>query len=282
MNPNTNIRPIPYETTQGPNIENPGSDVPVSAEVSMGSQDVEKDITREQELVRRLGLLAIEKEIGLDDNQTKAIATADKYYKYPEIAKNIKSMENIFKRTVNDKTDDFETKKEVQDLLANLVKAADFLDISLQKQKEYGLVDHRWVIGDRRFVKEALAAGRRTLELDVRIDEEFGFWISHATGAKKNSTPPHIHEMTTAEMEEKGNRPSLEEVFKQFAEYKDEHKLVLELKTLGPDVAKFPEVVGHLKKLIEENKIDGSVAVASISPGILMAVHKEMPDMPLI
>jgi len=249
-----------------------------SPEAQIQTINMQPELVTHPSVYKRLGELALSQSIEVTESQQLALTTAEKYHEFGAIKDTAAAMESVLERSA---TTNPAFANEVRGMLNNLVNASDILKLSLQKQAEYGLVDKRW-IRQEKYMENALAAGRRALELDVRIDKEGGFWVSHATGARSSYASPHIHEMTTKEMQEHSRRFSLDEAFKVFADYKDDHKLILELKTLGPDVHKFPEVVSHLKDLIEQYKAGDSVAVSSLSPGILMEVHKVLPEIPLI
>ncbi len=213
-----------------------------------------------------------------DRYDKEVLSVAELYTQFPGIKEATEQMEKVLKNGEHSP----EFVKEMEFALQNLRGATEILEISLKNQEEYGLVDKRWM-REPEFMKNALEKGRLAMELDVRIDKDGKFWVSHATGARSSVLPPFINAMTTEEMEEKGRRFTVEEAFEIFSKYKDRgHKLILELKTLGPDEKKFPEVVESLKKLIDEKGLSEAVAVSSLSPGVLMSVHESIPEMPLI
>jgi predicted HAD superfamily phosphohydrolase YqeG len=151
---------------------------------------------------------------------------------------------------------------------------------SLERQDLFGLVHKRWMLGA---LKDSFEAGRRTIEMDLRMDSEHKFWVSHATGVRASFFPSFIHKMTTKEMKEKGCRESLEHVLEIFSKYKDRgHRLILEIKSLGNDPEKFCDRARELQKTLTDAGAENAVAVASLSPGILLAIHEVMPSVPLI
>lgn len=213
-----------------------------------------------------------------DEQQAKAIIETEIYPQFLSIGETTKQMKYVLASSPH--RPEFVAEMDV--VLENLRKSGELLKLSHKNQEDYNLVDKRWM---RRpgFMKGALERGRLAMELDVRMDTDGTFWVSHATGARATVTPPYIHEMTTAEMKEKGDRFTVEEAFQIFSEYNDgAHKLILELKTLGPDEEKFPDMVANLKSLIDKYELRNVVAISSLSPGILMSVHETFPEMPLI
>lgn len=171
---------------------------------------------------------------------------------------------------------------EMEHLMGQLQAATEILDLSLQNQEQYGLVDKRWM---RRpgFMKEALEKGRLVMELDLRPDKEGNFWVSHAMGSGRTFFPPMIRNLSTEEMHQKSSRFSLEEALALFSRYKRQgHKLILEIKSLGPGLQTHGRYAENLQAVLKAAEVQDSVAVASLSPAVLMATHKVMGDMPLI
>jgi len=166
--------------------------------------------------------------------------------------------------------------------LQDLDRSVELLELSLDTQEQYNLVDKRWA-RDTSSLEDALAKGRLVMELDIRMDKDGEFWASHAVGATTSFLPPFIHNLSTAEMVRDGKRFSLEDSLADFSKYAGKgHRLILELKTLGSDPEKFVTQAMKLKKMFHQHGVEGGVAVASLSPAILMAVHSVMPEVPLI
>lgn len=217
-------------------------------------------------------------EYQTNEYEKEVLSVAELYPQFPDVKEATAQMEEVLTKGNHGP----EFIEEMKFALQNLRGATEILEISLQNQKEYGLVDKRWM-REPEFMRNALEKGRLAMELDVRIDKDGKFWVSHATGAKSSVLPPFIHAMTTEEMEEKGKRFTVDEAFDIFSKYKDRgHKLILELKTLGPKEENFPKVLESLKKLIDEKGLQEAVAISSLSPAILMATHETIPEMPLI
>lgn len=169
---------------------------------------------------------------------------------------------------------------EMRRSLENLQKAVEIVNMSLDTQKRFNLVDKRWVRSD---FAEVMSGGKFAMEMDVRMDKDGEFWISHAVGARATFFPPLVNTLTTEEMKLKGKRLNLADSLKEFIPYaKRGHRLILEIKTLGPDTKKFEQSALRLKKMLEDNGVEDSVSIASLSPGILFAIHKAMPRIPLI
>lgn len=221
---------------------------------------------------------ASELDDGLDPKDMDLLERAHLYRNFPEI-----------KVTLDDFLDVLEKRRvayvpgfadEMRRSLENLQKAVEIANMSLDAQREFNLVDKRWVRSD---LAESMAGGKFAMEMDVRMDKEGEFWISHAVGAKATFFPPLVNNLTTEEMREKSRRLNLADSLKDFIPYaKRGHRLILEIKTLGPDTEKFEQSALKLKKMLEDNGVEESVSIASLSPGILFAIHKVMPKMPLI
>ena len=206
------------------------------------------------------------------------VELAKRYTEFPDVKDAIGVMEKTL--TQQEQSENFE--REMESALKNLGRATDILELSLKNQETYGLIDTRWM-RDTKIVEEALQKGRLVMELDIRLDKEGEFWVSHAVGAQASMFPPFIHKMTTEEMQTKSKRYPLEDGLAAFSEYSDRgHRLILELKTLGENPEKFPKTVEKLERILKEKAVKESIAVASLSPGILMEIHKKMPEVPLI
>jgi hypothetical protein len=217
---------------------------------------------------------------GLTSEDDRALQMAELYRQFPEIADATKKFQEVLQS--KDRNPEFS--EEMESALVGLRAAIEILEISLENQEKYGLVDKRWM-RDTKTMRNALERGRLAMELDVRTDKDNEFWVSHALGARATSFPPFVRNMTTQQMHDESSRYHLGEGLDEFATYNNQgqgHRLILELKTLGDDPTKFPEVLQKLEAMIREKGIEESVAVASLSPGILMATHEVMPRMPLI
>lgn len=210
------------------------------------------------------------------EEEAKDILTAEKYPEFLSMKETTKEMKEVLGNY------DENFRERMDNVLEQLENSVNLLELSQKNQEEYGLVDKRWM-REPDFIRKALEKGRLVMELDLRIDKDGEFWISHATGAKASFAPPFIHEMTTEEMEEKGRRFSLQEAFQIFSEYNDgKHKLILEIKTLGGKESDFENNIDYLMELISKNNLENVIAISSLSPGILMTIHKNMPKIPLI
>lgn len=172
--------------------------------------------------------------------------------------------------------------QELRDLYTQLEQATSVLELSLQNQKDYKLADKRW-IRTPEMMEAALQRGRLAMELDLRQDANGGFWISHATGAKSSFAPPYVHELETEKLKAMGTRTSLEHTLDTFRPYQPYgHKLILEVKDLGAEPSEHHVAAERLAGILREHGVSESCAVSSLSPTILMNVHRAMPDMPLI
>jgi hypothetical protein len=78
-----------------------------------------------------------------------------------------------------------------------------------------------------------------------------------------------------------GQRLSLEDGLDIFKEYQDDnanHKVVLEIKELGPSRDTHPELLGNIRELLEARGLMDSVVFATLSPDILKSVHDAFPE----
>lgn len=214
----------------------------------------------------------------LDFRDAQMLEIAEMYYAFPAIADGIAPFERALAKTETDP----EFSQEIERLLQNLRRAVDLVRTALDTQEKYNLADKRW-IRDTTSLEEALARGRLVTELDIRLDKQGEPWVSHAVGAHNSFTPPYIHEQTTEEMEKGGVRFKLIDGLRALQRYQDRgHKFILELKTLGETPVEQRKNLKHLSRMLLETGTEPSIAVASLSPGILMAAADVLPRTPLI
>jgi predicted HAD superfamily phosphohydrolase YqeG len=251
---------------------------------------------RNEEIARILGVTYLRIEIkkplreaagGVDKKNTEVVVIGDKFLTDGLFAKNLGAKFIKIPRLVSDETP-LQHKLDcwLDDVVSSifyrptLAKKETISRISFEQQDQYGLVHKRWMLG---VLEDSFKAGRRTIEMDLRMDSEHKFWISHATGVSASFFPPFIHKMTSEEIRKNGKRESLEHVLEIFSQYKNEgYHLILEIKSLGNDSESFSDRARELQRTLANAGAENAVAVASLSPGILLAIHDVMPEMPLI
>lgn len=166
-------------------------------------------------------------------------------------------------------------------LIKQIENALGSVDKSLQNQLDYQIVNHKQ-INTKDALEHELQSGSSVPELDIRFDKDGKPWVSHSprAGARFWFSKP-IHKLHSNEVAEIGERLSLEEgldIFKTYKEDNDNHRVVLELKELGPSVETHREYLENIKGLLEENGLTDSAIFATLSPSILKAVHEVFPD----
>lgn len=217
-------------------------------------------------------------QVPIDTADERAIQIAQMYAEFPHVKDASQVLLDLLERKRDEYGEAFVV--ELQRAMREIRKAAEIVLLSLDSQEN--LVDHRWM-RDTASLSEALEKGRRVIELDIRLDADGQPWVSHAIGARASFLPPYIEKMSTQEMQEKSARFPLEEGLQEFSRYMPEgHRLLLELKTLGPDAAAAERTLQNLKTMLRKTGTYDAVAIASLSPNILMESYKRLPDIPLI
>lgn len=170
-------------------------------------------------------------------------------------------------------------------LFAQIEGAIDEVDRSIKFQRKRHVVNHNQ-INTPEEVEQELQSGTGTPELDIRFDKDGKPWISHSprSGARFLFSKP-IHEMSSEEVAAAGGRLSLEDGLKIFQKYyKDnpDHRLVLELKELGPSKESAEKYLENIKGMLEDAGITEATHFATLSPSILQSVHDKFPNNPKI
>jgi glycerophosphoryl diester phosphodiesterase len=155
------------------------------------------------------------------------------------------------------------------------------LDLSLERQDEYNIVNHKQ-INTREALEQELQSGTGIPELDIRFDKDGKPWISHSPrAAARFLVSRHIHKLSSEEIEEKGRRLSLEEgldIFKKYHEDNPNHRFVLEIKELGASRESHAKLLEGLKTLLEERGLTETAIFATLSPSILKSIHDAFPE----
>ncbi len=166
-------------------------------------------------------------------------------------------------------------------LIHQLRSALDDVDRSLENQVDYDIINHKQ-INTKDALERELQSGTSIPELDIRFDMDGKPWISHSprAGTRFFFSKP-IHKLHSDEVAEYGQRLSLEDGLDIFKEYQDDnanHKVVLEIKELGPSRDTHPELLGNIRELLEARGLTDSVVFATLSPDILKSVHDAFPE----
>lgn len=166
-------------------------------------------------------------------------------------------------------------------LLKQLESALGDVDRSLGNQISHSIINHKQ-INTKDALEAELQSGTSIPELDIRFDKDGKPWISHSprAGARFFFSKP-IHELSSEEVEGYGKRLSLEDgldIFKQYKEDNDDHRVVLEIKELGPSAETREQYLGGIKAMLEERELTDAVVFATLSPSILKSVHEAFPE----
>lgn len=169
--------------------------------------------------------------------------------------------------------------------LEKLEKILDRIDEAIAYQRENMVIDHKQ-INTKDALEKELQSGSAIPELDIRFDKDGKPWISHSqrSGARFFFSKP-IHEMTSEEVAKKGERLSLEDGLKMISEYyKDNpnHRVVLELKELGPSAETHKPYLEGIQKMLKETGLTDAAIFATLSADVLIDTHEVFPDNPKI
>jgi len=194
------------------------------------------------------------------------------------------------KEKVADETQEQELSQEIDEsaedlqadaLITQLETALGGIDRSLQNQIDYAIINHKQ-INTRDALEQELQSGTSIPELDIRFDKDGKPWISHSqrAGTRFFFSKP-IHELHSEEVEKIGKRLSLEDGLEMIKEYyKDNpnHRVVLELKELGPNTGTHREYLERIKTMLEQAGLEQAAIFATLSPSILRSTHDIFPE----
>jgi glycerophosphoryl diester phosphodiesterase len=166
-------------------------------------------------------------------------------------------------------------------LIKQLESALSDVDRSLENQLDYEIVNHKQ-INTRDALEHELQSGSGIPELDIRFDKDGKAWISHSprAGARFFFSKP-IHKLHSEEVEQYGERLSLEDgldIFLKYFEDNPNHKVVLEIKELGASKEAAEELLENIRVMLEERGLTDTAIFATLSPAILKAVHDKFPE----
>lgn len=170
-------------------------------------------------------------------------------------------------------------------LISQIEAGLEEVDESLEMQNEWNIVNHKQ-INDRDSLEKELQSGTAIVELDIRFDKDGTPWISHSprSGARFLFSK-QIHEMTSEEVAAKGKRLSLEEGLEMIKKYNEDnpnHKVVIEIKELGPSKESAERNLENIQRMLEDTGLTSVACFATLSPDILKKVHDKFPDNPKI
>ncbi len=202
---------------------------------------------------------------------------AQAYEQFPALNKPVEKILGLLEVTERDET----FTREMDAALEALESGTELLRLSLTNQHEYGLIDKRWW-RNAETVRRGFKKGQLAMEMDLRFDNDGELWVSHDPKAGDSYFAPMISTLGSEDLKRRGERSSLEDVLDVFEPFANRgHRLMLELKNLGPDEGKQRVRAEHLRDVLRKRKLEEVVAVSSLSPRVLMHVHEAMPRVPL-
>ncbi len=226
---------------------------------------------------------SIDRIPGVSPEDTHLLTLAEAYQQRPELIDALSRLDAIveagyFSGEVSDM---------IVDSFERIQAALDIVERSRATQEQFGLIDHRHHFDAHAF-DTAFAAGRWAQELDVRFDKSGTPWVQHdptiaLSGSGLFARQAYIDTLDPEQIE--AARPqqlTLESLLKKFDRYKDAHRLIIEIKSLGANPAQYQDHVRALQKYIETQDVQESIAFSAISPAILIELYKAMPHIPLM
>ena len=211
---------------------------------------------------------------------------AIRYKRFGKIAMALAGMESVSDEATDDKKaethEDMESfeEKQAEAFLGQLDVAFSDLGRSLANQIDYNIVNHKQ-INTKDALQEELESGTAIPELDIRFDKDGKPWVSHSprAGARFFFSKP-IHTLHSEEVEKIGQRLSLEDALQMIHEYNEDgdHRVVLEIKELGPSEDKRAALLEHVKGLLEKTGLQDSAIFATLSPDLLQSIHDVFPE----
>ena len=215
---------------------------------------------------------------------------AMRYKRFGKIAMALSEMDSLSAKTKDtEKTDTHEDMESFEEKQANafleqLDAAFGDLGRSLANQVDYNIINHKQ-INTKDALKEELESGTAIPELDIRFDKDGKPWVSHSprAGARFFFSKP-IHELSSEEVAKIGQRLSLEDALQMISDYNEDgsHRVVLEIKELGPSEEKRAKLLEHVGALLEKTGLQESAIFATLSPDLLESIHDCFPDSPKI
>ena len=200
------------------------------------------------------------------------------YYRFDDLDVALNGIQRLRQRGDMERCFSPEEIIEFNNLQQQIINGVEILDLSRQSQKRHGLVEKSLWRGND--IQEVMESGAVAMEIDVRLSADGKFFITHKPKVDKKQK---ISKMTASEISEQTDILPLEQALEVLSKYKKYgHKLIIELKTLGPKFEDYSDNLDNLKNLLDKKGVRESVAISSLSPRILAATHEAMPEMPLI
>lgn len=228
-----------------------------------------------------------------EGNHEKIMDRAKLYRKFGKVTAALIDYEDVLKATENEakigqpetqlSPERIKSPEELQAdaLIKQLESALDDVDRSLENQLDYQIVNHKQ-INTKDALENELQSGSGIPELDIRFDKDGKPWISHSprAGTRFFFSKP-IHTLHSDEVASYGDRLSLEdglEIFKAYKDDNEKHRVVLELKELGPSAETRKKYLENIRELLEKNGLVDSAIFATLSPSILKSTHEVFPE----
>jgi hypothetical protein len=213
----------------------------------------------------------------LAPDKERVFGLAEMYEQFPAVDGSMRKIRTLLKESERDEV----FTKEMDSALVALESGTELLQLSLKNQREYGLIDKRWW-RNAETVRSGFEKGQLAMEMDLRFDADGEIWMSHDPKAGDGYFAPVLSALSTDDVKRRGERSSLEEVLEVFEPFANRgHRLMLELKNLGSDEGKQRVRAEHLRNVLRQRQLEEAVAVASLSPRVLMHIHEAMPRVPL-
>lgn len=221
-----------------------------------------------------------------DSNREKLIERARLYRKFGKMALYLSKLDKE-QETVTEETnitgEALNTPEDIQAdaLITQIENTLKDVDKSLDKQIDYSIINHKQ-INTKDALEHELQSGTSIPELDIRFDKDGKPWISHSprAGTRFFFSKP-IHTLSSKEVTEYGQRLSLEDgldIVRQYTEDNPDHKVVLELKELGPSADTRKAYLESIKTLLEQSNLTDAAIFATLSPSILKSTHDVFPN----
>jgi hypothetical protein len=218
-----------------------------------------------------------------DDDSGEIGEKLDLFGGFSDIELSIEAMKEVLNRRRENGFESAEAEKqEVENLMKQVYGAVEALELSRKTQVEKGLVEKAsWKFRPEN-LEEVFSSGAVAMEIDVHLDSEAQFWVALHAEQKIDGRKQLINQLSSEQMEQTG-RMKLDQALEVLQKYQGNgSRLILELKTLGPDNEAMLENLKNFQAKLAEFGVEDSVSVASLSPDILAKTHDLMPDMPLI
>lgn len=198
---------------------------------------------------------------------------AAKYRKMGKVAMALASYENR-------ESDEPLSEEQTDAFIQQFDTALNAVGVSLQNQLDYNIVNHKQ-INTKEALEEELQSGTAIPELDIRFDENGKPWVSHSPrSGTRFLFSKQIHKSTSEEVEEVGQRLSLEDALKLVGEYNENgnHRVVLEIKELGPNEEGRKGLLKNIGQILEDNGLKDTAIFATLSPDLLTSIHDEFSE----